>query len=584
MAPLSALTATLTPGAATFAADVDGRVALTFPTGAVASATLLSGAVLDGQALPSWLPLGWSLAAGVYYHAEEPLQRAPTAHFTLPSAIPPGATLFLAEWVPTGEWIAIAEVIATSAATSSPEVDVELGGAGAWAIVVADRGPGAPIAVPGFALSSGTGSIPAPESLVAGGFVDAPWQAASLEAADVTATGFVWATTSTLAPSADIPSGLVLPARLSERYSLTDGTSANLAPTELAIALYDYPPAPRAPMTARAASFPIRPRHLFDPLELVEAVQTLDVSAEPSASAAVLGANGGLVSGEGVVVVVPPGVLSGTALVRVEAEPFEGLALDGEAPVAAFRFEWTGANLANGRLALEVPGLAAGATYVLARRVLEGRRTGWAPVERFHADAQGALVSDEPAIGARLVGLVASGSYALFARPAPEGLVAGTVTRAGLAATEALVTTDGAPWLVVTDASGAFVTIAAPGDREVRAERPSSGESGVALGNLADAASALTVAIAIGPEAPRIAHTLPADGASNVRVVTAIEVTFSEPVRSDSVPATGALTVTSAGGTIVAGTNTLRPDRRTLAFYPDTPLVYGIPYSVEVSG
>ncbi len=80
--------------------------------------------------------------------------------------------------------------------------------------------------------------------------------------------------------------------------------------------------------------------------------------------------------------------------------------------------------------------------------------------------------------------------------------------------------------------------------------------------------------------APTVRSTSPADHATGVPVGTPVSVTFSEPVRPDSV----GLTLTSASGTPVAGSRSWNADTLTATFQPTQPLAVDGTYTAAVSG
>jgi RHS repeat-associated protein len=575
LAPLSDLSGTVSTGESFFS-DVNGRVDLTFRAGSVAAPAELSAAVLDASTLPGLLPTGWSPAGAVYYQVSAPIALGPSARFVLPAPLVEPRIL-LASWDEAScEWIATAEIVLSDPTAPFPEATVTLGAPGGYALLVRDLGATQPpFPAPGTVVPASAAPIPPFDTLFAMGEVVPRVQIASEHPEDVTGIAKVVATS-----ASPLPSGLVLPAQLFEEY-VQLGASTDLPATEISVAFHQYPPVAGSPSGAVFSTFRVRPRFLLGITDLTDVHQTIDVLSQVSFGGRPLDGAGGSVFADGVTLTFPAGAFFEPTLVSLTSLDAEGL----DGALLGFRIHWSSGALPGGlTIAASFSTLVApNGHFVLARKNTDRVESGWAPVLRARSDALGQLSVVEPENG--LEGITIGGVYALFPLDAPQGLVRGAVVNgSGASVPNVAVTTSRTLWRALTDASGRFATLGVPGPVDLFAEHVDTGDTGSASGTLADATSVLDVAITIGPQAPRIVRVDPADTSTNVPVVAAIEVFFSEPVRRETVTATAVrLTEASTTATEVLGKHSLRPDRRSIAFFPTEPLAFATRYRIDVA-
>src|SRR5207247_9964164 len=81
---------------------------------------------------------------------------------------------------------------------------------------------------------------------------------------------------------------------------------------------------------------------------------------------------------------------------------------------------------------------------------------------------------------------------------------------------------------------------------------------------------------------PRVAAVIPADGATEVSVATAIQVTFTEAI--DTGPISPASFAVTAGTTPVAGSFVFLNGNASVRFPPSAPLLFGTPLSLALTG
>ena len=81
---------------------------------------------------------------------------------------------------------------------------------------------------------------------------------------------------------------------------------------------------------------------------------------------------------------------------------------------------------------------------------------------------------------------------------------------------------------------------------------------------------------------PRVAAVIPADGATEVSVATAIQVTFTEAIDTGTIsPASFAVT---AGSAPVAGSFVFLNGNTSIRFTPSAPLPFGTRVSIALTG
>jgi hypothetical protein len=558
-------------------ADAFSRVRLSFPAGSVSGPTTINAAVLDGQSLPGYLPLGYSPIGALWYTADSALNSSPHASFALPTTLGAAAAqpALLAHWdVAQSAWTHAADIAITGTATT---VAVTPGAPGGYAVLVADPAPTAPPAVAiGAVLLDATAAFD-PTTLSASGLANPAVQVQSLVASAVTAQAQIWLKT----PATPLPSGLVLPSKLIEGYLFAgSSTTSNVPTVDLATAFYRYPPLDGAPAGALAARFPIRPRYLLDGADVT---QSIALSASEDFDGAPIDATGGSIARDGIAVTVPAGAFTNPTLVQVSGLPNAGLTLDGVAAASAFELSWSGDALSAGsRLTVDVGLVRPNGEYVLAKRMLSPN--GYLPVERFTSNTNGQLTSLEPTSGPRLPGITSAGTYALFPVAVREGLVQGTAVDSNSAPLSGIVVQVATrPWVDATDATGTFALLGRPGSITVEASRPGTTDNGIATGTLPDAASVLSVNVIVAQTAPQIVSVSPHPGATNVPLVSAVELVFSEPISLASLAASNAVQVLTSTGAAVAGSLSISPNRMTVDFLSTKPLSYGTTYTVVAS-
>ncbi len=575
LAPLTDLVAIVTATGA-YANDVSGRVSLGVRAGGAPSESTLSAAILDAQSLPAFLPQGWSSARAVYVEMSEGMTQPIDARFELPMPLPSGAVTILAHYDEVDhQWMSLGTVVTSTA--YYPVAEVELLEQGAYAILVADTGGLAP-AIPDEDEPVLASAVTSTAALSAEGRVVPETQSISegYDAAQVTGEGRLW-----LAPASTLPSGIVLPARLYETYVLADGRAAEVPSIDLSLVFQRYPAAPQAPEGALSALFPVRPRYLLSPTDLADAHQRIELRRTVELDAAPLDEAGGVVSHGTISLTIPEDALVEPTLVKVEEIDQLGVELAGAQLARAFSLGWSTSDIEDhARLTLSTTPVRPDSTFVLARRELGASRVGWQPVEVMASNGSGILSVVQP-ISASLTGIDRPGTYALFLVGVAPGLVRGIAHHDSSPLTDVTVSLEGEPWSATTSTAGVYRLLARPGSIEVNALRRSTGDVGRAAGTLASAMSILTLDVDVAAGPPYLVRSVPAGGAAMVPVMTAIDLTFSEPVDRATL-GSAAFSIT-AGEESVAFIRSIHPDRRRVSLLPTYPLEYETTYTVTLS-
>jgi hypothetical protein len=179
--------------------------------------------------------------------------------------------------------------------------------------------------------------------------------------------------------------------------------------------------------------------------------------------------------------------------------------------------------------------------------------------------------------------LTGAGQYLLLEIPAPQGLVTGIArnsqgeTMAGLP-----VRLEGQPWLTFTATGGRFQLIAPAGSAGLAVTDPATGDTGLATVIVIDPAEPSAAELAIVAAGPRVLGTTPVDGGTGVSRVSPVTVTFTEPIRPDTLGTEG-IRLLDATGQAVPGQLTLNLNQTEATILPSTRLAAGATYTLVVS-
>lgn len=540
-----------------------GALEVGFGPGAFSQATVATLTPLNAQSLPALLPLGWSPVQAFWLEfANEPI--APGAmNIGLWGSIG-SQTATLVKGSELG-WIAQANQ------SGNTNVAFSIASSGAYAVVVGDAG--APAAVVGEPLQGASVAFENWQSLTAIGTVTPSTSPASRVAELVTAAADVTITNA----GGAIPSGLVLRCEVEETYAMADGTFRVLPKYETQVIAYQQP-GDRNAKTASSA-FPLRPILLLGGDELKRGEVKVDLFPPRAFNGGVFGETAGQIAVDGVRIIST----GHSNLVTLE---FSAIASTNFHSIAgtniARAFQLGVGALPEGRkIAAQFSPGAANAFYVLARVISRGGLYGVESVERFATDASGNFNSVEPGSGERLNGIKGSGQYLLVRVSGPQGLVTGVAKNAQNQAVAGLPIRSGA-WLTFSEATGAYRTIAPVGNSQVNVTDLATGDTTVAGVNVIDWQQPTTVALSALPVAPRVVSVSPANGETNVAVVSPIVIEFSEPLNPASLLPNGIVLLNQTNAA-VAGTLTLNLRGTVVSLLPNEALAPNAAHIIAIN-
>lgn len=555
-------------------ANPEGTLRLLFPGGAFTQATDAFLTELGDQTLPGPLPLGWSpLRAFHLALPQDPLQ-AGTLTAILPAETPPDRPLVLAFFDESScEWMAKAALT-----LAEGSVTAALSGRGSFAILLADADPTAPpAATPGAPLPGFLGEAQL-GGLTASGTLEPDQSIASLVSGEVTARATVHFT-----GQAALPSGTWFQSEVREQYALASGESLLLPDYDQSYYVYrHWNPDPRIV----TASFPVRPTLLFGPEELNMAEVHIRVLGRVHFRGGVIDPGGGVLTAGPFTVSLPANA--------VDAAAAAGLRLLDSGDIAAL-----GQGFALlGAFALDLGELAEGtelgfsygdrvtpdASFVLARLVSAGKRSGLQPVLRLASDSAGTLRSIEPTVEPRLDGLRGPGTYLLLQSPGPLALIHGRTLRTDTTPLPGAATTVVAtPWLALSDMAGRYELVALQGPGHLLAQDLRNGDAGTANFLIDGALSPLALDLTIRPAGPSVLATSPPSGSADITRVTPVSVTFSEALDPASFGPDAIVLVDANTSATIPGTLSLSPGNQSATLLPTNPLAYNTDYIIDVA-
>jgi RHS repeat-associated protein len=549
------------------------RVMAHIPAEAFAQAGSAAITELHGQALPAPLPFGWSPLAAFHIDlpstAEAPIQ----ATLALPAVYLPSQTLVFARFHPeTIQWRAA--IVQPGSSTDS--FSTALHEPGSYAVVIAD----APqlVAEVGQPLPPGDAPSLAP-AVSAIGEANPAQTIASRDPEKVTTTATVRFSNA----GQPLASGAWFVAEVEETYDLLDGRALKAPDYDATFYAYRHPGT--LPADAATAQFPMRPRILFGPDELIEANLRVNILPVNQAGGGVVNENGGILALDGLQIDIPPQALTKASAASLRTLALSGISrlLGGLNPIRAFALDLPSPAPGSSLQVTIRQKLIPNAHFVLARLVQTGPETGLQPILRLRSDSAGSVASHEPADGARLPGITGAGQFVLLQIADAQGLITGVVRGASSAPVGgALVRVPHEPWLSITDGGGAFATLAPPGSHLVSASNPATDDSGDASALLADAAAHAVVAIQLAPLGPKIVSTTPADGAQKVNASTPISIRFSKALDPASLGA-DSISVLNPLGVEVVGSLSLSKAGTEASFLPANPLEHAATYTVTLA-
>ena len=316
----------------------------------------------------------------------------------------------------------------------------------------------------------------------------------------------------------------------------------------------------------------MRPLLLLGGDELKQGNVQVDVMRPISFGGGIFDDKGGQVTAGGVRILAEAGIFTNRLAINLRLlEGTNFLSVGGSNIVYAF--ELGIGELPNGkRLIPQFNPQTPNSFFVLARLLSRNGIFGLEPVERFSSDASGKVTSVEPATGERLAGITSGGQFLLLRVPAPQGLVRGIVRNVQNQPAAGLpVRVTSQPWLAFSGNGGSYRTIAPVGNVELVATDLATGDSSAATVVLTNWQTGAVLDITVVAAGPRVTGILPANGSTNVPLVSSISITFSKPLNIGS--AIGNILLLGKSNQVVNATLNFNLKGNVATLLPVDPLV-----------
>src|SRR6266568_6288055 len=573
---------------------------------------------VSNQGLIAPLPLGWSPLAAADVRLLDPITAAPldphplTAPATLTLPLPQGlgdAALLaqLARYDSTSRrWLAAAEVALAAKAVSA---SVQVSQPGQYALLLADPAPlnppppaagqelaAASLSATDFSQTSATGRV-VPQ--------------AALPSVGIRAAGDLLIIAKPDAATAPaLSSGLVVNARVTERFDLIGGDKLQPASTVQDIVLYrtpcataiaggaTEPPFDSAQGTNVSSvsgaelrtTFPVSPSRDFTIVDLLLGKISIEIMQQDTSGGVMVGVDGArLLQPDGTSLNIPAGALTTNVPVTVATLPEATISTLVGADFRLLRgvdIAITGQTLKNSAtLSIPAPaGFDPALPVVVAKKfdVKGGTKLKLVAMGKL----SGSIISSDTTIAAgsetiAVQGITASGQYLFLQAVAPIGYVTGQVTDAGAAPFAGIqVSAQSSTLADLTGVNGQYLLALAVGSQSVTALDPARGDAasgGVAIA--ANTRSTLNLTVRMVP--PTVTAITPTNGATNVQPTVPVTVTFSKPMDKATITST-TLVVRDAANNPVSGMLTFNVDNTAVTFYPSDAFKQETKYTVTV--
>jgi RHS repeat-associated protein len=573
----------------------DGHEA-TVPGGAIAQPTTLRLTPIDGQALATLLPAGWSPLAAI--------DLAPRGiTFGMPVAIraPQSRPLAIATEVllarfdeQSNTWRALAVV---PIAGDGRTVAGEIASTGQYAWLLPDMAPLAPV-MPAAGLEvPGVERAPLPETLET--LVNPQPKVLFYQ------PGVRSIVTGSIFRPDPMSSGAILRSRVSEDYTFFSGAQARPESYAADVVLYQT----EVEGKRLAASYPVTPSLPFEALTLKQGVIGVELYAplDSELQLPLIGSEGGsATSSTGERLELPPGATTEPTPIEIQRLAAAQLGLTLPQGVAfaggvtlAFDAEFAQAGVVSIARPADLP---AGSRVLFASLAeIDGEtRFVLAGIGRITGDR---LVSDTVVPGApvALGGVRRAGRYVFLRVTSPiaffTGLVTGVTTPAQPHA-NALVTSNKLPMIVSRSAAdGRYLAAVLTGANTLTARDLIKKDTGSAEGTIAEAWSVATLPLQLVAQRPSVTSVSPGANALDVALSTPIVVKFSESIAPASVTSGGngsngarialhgPAPKTGGGiGPLVAASLALSGNDTTVTLRPNAALEQDGKYTVSVDG
>ncbi len=541
-----------------------GTISITVPAGAVADGATVQLTPLSGQGLPGLLPLGWSPLSSFDL-------RASTSAANLTGAVTglPNVPVHLIFYNPAlHAWTMVSPNLQAAAGSLSFTVPA----LGDYALVVPDV-VDPPIVVPnsGDALTGMDMQLLSSSAITSG----------SLSPAILPPSGGTATATLGLQSPTFVPSGTVIQANVSEKFSLTSGDVVSQENRTEDIVLYN---SLASADSVVGAQFPVKPSRKFANAELLTGKVHLDILAGREGVRGQPGGSTPLVLSDGTSTLsVPANALSEDTAISIES-----VALEDFIPVSSsfnalqeVIADFSGETLNTpAQLSISSTGLNPADVFLLTKV----ERVDGVPHIVVVAVAQlnGNALTSVSSPG--LPGVMEGGEYVFYDLTAASGFVQGIVsTSAG--PISAVVQTDSLPIVSITGVDGRYLVPALTGSVNLKASVPHTALAGNAAVQVTAAQTTQANVVLAGTVTSAVVS--PADGTLGVPAGTVITVTTTAPLNPQSIVQSNLVLLkgsASSGSPVPVQPFVLSTSGTVLSFAPQKNLDAATQYTVQVSG
>ena len=537
-----------------------GAITVTVPAGD--PTTLFSLTPLSQQGLPGLLPLGWSPVAAFDLRTDIPAVVPLSANFT---GLPAVSLNLVSYSYTVHAWT----MVTPSLSNSSGSLSVPLPSTGDYALVAPDAG-NANIQLPAAGQPlTGVPMVALPSAATGSG---------SLSPANIAPSGGTAMASLVVQSATPLPSGTVIRAEVTEKYTLTSGQLISEEPRYEDILLYQ---APAPSDAALAATFPVTPSRTFQASQLVSGDVHLDILAgRESARGETGGSDAASVQSGDATLTVSAGSLPQDTVIAVNLEALDSFlpSTSGLVPLSEYRVDFSGAVLSNAaQLSVGVGTAAPGSNVVVAKI----QRVGGVPflvvVSVAQVTASGIVSQATPG----LPGIREGGDYVFYEVTVPTGFVSGTVS-ASSGPVAAMIQTDGLPFVAFSSSNGGYMVLAAAGTVNLTASIPSTALAGTAVVQVTVGQTATANLTVVGQV--ESAAITPANGAVGVPLTAEIDIRANDAFNPASVTSSSVVLTAAGSSAPVALRFVFSAGNTKLAAFPLAALQPSTQYTLLASG
>ncbi len=468
---------------------------------------------------------------------------------------------------------------------------------GEYAFVIPDQDPG-PLALDA-ALPSVSSATSVAEGISASGRVVPPVAPPSV---GLKAVGEVVLSSA----SSAVSSGVILNGRVTERFDLYSGDA--VVPSEYVqdIVLYRYPCITGltlnselgTPNSGKAGStFPVTPSREYTIAELMLGKVGIEISLPQQQETGVMvGADGGrLLDGDGNVLAIPAGALTGTTPVETKTVPISLLSSvvgNDFTLIRAVSLNLAGRTLSSSaELSVPAPVGVDSSLPLVVAKAIEVRGVQKLKLVAL-ARLSGSLITSYPfsvpSVSSVAKGIVSSGTFFFLQAKSPLGFVTGTVTStSGSPFAYALTTSSTCSLADLTGIDGRYLIASTVSGFTATAVDVLKNDAGSAAGTVTAPNETVSLDLVIQATPPRVLSAAPSevDKDGKAYPTTAVTITFSEPVKRETVTSLNgnAITLLDASGKDIKGTFSVSPDGAVYSFFPETLLLTEATYTIRVA-